>query len=71
LRALSPQRTLDRGYAIAQRDDGSIVRSDEDAPHGTTLVLRLAEGSVAAVSEGPLRDPDHRRSPAGTASTAR
>jgi exodeoxyribonuclease VII large subunit len=71
LRALSPQRTLDRGYAIAQRDDGAIVRSGDDAPAGTTLVLRLAEGSVAAVSEGTLEDPDHRREPAGTTSTAR
>jgi exodeoxyribonuclease VII large subunit len=71
LRALSPQRTLDRGYAIAQRDDGSIVRSDDDAPLGTTLVLRLAEGSISAVSDGPLGDPARRREPAGTTSTAR
>jgi hypothetical protein len=47
------------------------VRSGDDAPAGTTLVLRLAEGSVAAVSEGTLEDPDHRREPAGTTSTAR
>jgi len=71
LRALSPQRTLDRGYAIAQRDDGSIVRSDDDAPLGTTLVLRLADGSVSAVSDGPLGDPSRRREPAGTTRTAR
>ena len=46
LRALSPQSTLDRGYAIAQGPHGQIVRSATDAPLGTPLLLTLSQGRV-------------------------
>jgi exodeoxyribonuclease VII large subunit len=46
LRALSPQRTLDRGYSIAQLPDGSVLRASEQAPAGTQLLLTLADGSI-------------------------
>jgi exodeoxyribonuclease VII large subunit len=52
LRALSPQGTLDRGYAIAHRVGGEIVRTPDQAPAGTELVLTLANGAVDAVSAG-------------------
>ena len=48
LRALSPQRTLDRGYAIAQLADGSALRNAADAPPGTALLITLAAGTVHA-----------------------
>lgn len=48
LRALSPQRTLARGYAIAQLPDGRALRSVDDAPAGTALVLTVSDGKVAA-----------------------
>lgn len=60
LRALSPQHTLDRGYAIVQNAAGHIVRAPEDAPPGDALVLTLAEGAVGARSEGPTGDPAGR-----------
>ena len=44
LRALSPQRTLDRGYAIAQLPGGALLRSEKDATVGTPLLLTLADG---------------------------
>jgi exodeoxyribonuclease VII large subunit len=47
LRALSPQRTLDRGYAIAQLRDGAVLRRQEDAPAGTPLLLTLAKGALS------------------------
>ena len=50
LRALSPQRTLDRGYAIAQLPDGSALRDAASAPPGTTLLLTLAKGSLRATT---------------------
>src|SRR5690606_41426588 len=59
LRALSPQRTLDRGYAIAQLPDGAVLRRAEDAPEGTELLLTLAEGGIGArvtAPESPGRD---------------
>ncbi|MBF4568657.1 exodeoxyribonuclease VII large subunit [Plantibacter sp. VKM Ac-2880] len=60
LRALSPQRTLDRGYAIVQRADpqgdvpgGAVIRADGDAPAGTELLITLASGAIGAASTGP------------------
>ena len=50
LRALSPQRTLDRGYAIAQLPDGRALRVASDAPSGTALVLTVADGKLTAVA---------------------
>jgi exodeoxyribonuclease VII large subunit len=56
LRALSPQRTLDRGYSIVQGADGHIVRAATDAPTGAVLTITVADGSLDAVSNGPHRD---------------
>lgn len=56
LRALSPQATLDRGYAIVQGADGHVVRAPAAAPAGAPLTLTLAEGTVAARSEGAAPD---------------
>ena len=53
VQALSPQATLGRGYAVVQTGDGSVVRKAEQAPAGTDLVVRLAEGKLAAESRGP------------------
>jgi exodeoxyribonuclease VII large subunit len=48
VRALSPQNTLDRGYAVVQLPDGSVLRDAADAPPGTRLRVRVAAGEVAA-----------------------
>ncbi|MCX4660358.1 exodeoxyribonuclease VII large subunit [Streptomyces uncialis] len=42
--ALSPAATLQRGYAVLQRDDGHVVRAPADAPDGARLRARVAEG---------------------------
>ncbi|MFZ2965298.1 MAG: exodeoxyribonuclease VII large subunit, partial [Rhodoglobus sp.] len=47
LRTLSPRRTLERGYAIAQLPDGSALRAAADAPAGTRLRLTVAMGTLA------------------------
>lgn len=52
VRALSPAATLARGYAIAQGDDGSILRDAAQAPDGTPLTLTLDRGAIAATSHG-------------------
>ncbi|SFR73966.1 Exodeoxyribonuclease VII large subunit [Agromyces sp. CF514] len=54
LRALSPQATLDRGYAIVQGPDGHVVRGPAGAPAATRLTVTLAEGTIAADSLGAL-----------------
>lgn len=50
LRTLSPQGTLDRGYAIAQLPDGHVLRRADDAPVGTEFLLTLASGTVPATA---------------------
>lgn len=60
LRALSPRRTLERGYAIARLPDGRALRSPADAPGGTPLVLTLAEGAVPATVDGAPGTPRGR-----------
>ncbi len=62
LRALSPLRTLERGYAIVLDEHGEALRRTEQAPDGARLVVRVVDGAVAAVSGGPLHRED-----AGTA----
>jgi exodeoxyribonuclease VII large subunit len=48
LRALSPAATLQRGYAIVQRPDGTVVRAPDQVTKGDPLRLRLAGGELAA-----------------------
>lgn len=52
LHLLSPASTLDRGYAIVRRTDGTIVRATHQSPDGTALTIRVAEGTFGAVA-GP------------------
>lgn len=50
LEARSPLATLARGYAIVTRlPEGLVLRSPEQAPPGTRIQARLAEGAVIAV----------------------
>lgn len=52
VRSLSPQRTLDRGYAVVQKEDGHVVRTPEDVPTGEVLRVRVAGGQFGAVAQG-------------------
>lgn len=52
VRSLSPQATLDRGYAVVTAAGGTIVRDPAQAPAGTHLRLRVGGGMLGAVSEG-------------------
>jgi len=52
VRTLSPQATLDRGYAVVQKSDGSIVRSPDNLEKGERLRLRLAQGVAVATATG-------------------
>jgi exodeoxyribonuclease VII large subunit len=58
LATLGPAATLARGYAVVQTvaDPGSgpatVLRSTADAPAGTALRIRVADGAIGAVSTG-------------------
>jgi len=47
LRALSPTATLERGYAVARLDDGTIVRDPDQAAVGQPLQVVVARGTIA------------------------
>jgi exodeoxyribonuclease VII large subunit len=48
LRSLSPQATMDRGYAVVQSDDGNIVRDATKLRAGAVLRIRAAKGEAKA-----------------------
>ncbi|HSJ16090.1 MAG TPA: exodeoxyribonuclease VII large subunit [Longimicrobiales bacterium] len=54
LDALSPLAVLQRGYAVAQDEQGRVLRRTGDLPAGRSFRLRLGDGTVAAESAGPL-----------------
>lgn len=58
LRALSPLATLERGYAIVQREHDGVLTNPEQAPEGTALRITLAEGRLAATSRGAVGDAE-------------
>ncbi|WP_411073105.1 exodeoxyribonuclease VII large subunit [Streptomyces sp. cmx-4-25] len=47
VRALSPAATLERGYAVLQRADGTVVRSPGEVAGDEELRARVAEGEFA------------------------
>ena len=48
LRALSPQGTLERGFAIVRSKAGEIVRTVNSVPAGTKVKIRFADGETSA-----------------------
>lgn len=48
LQAISPLATLDRGYALARREDGRIIRDTGEIQPGERLSIQLAKGAIEA-----------------------
>ena len=46
LRGLSPQKTLDRGYAIVRNSDGHVISRADQVSSGDSLRLRVSEGEI-------------------------
>jgi exodeoxyribonuclease VII large subunit len=51
IRTLSPQATLDRGYAVVQKNDGTVVRAASEITSGEHLRVRLAQGEATVSAE--------------------
>jgi exodeoxyribonuclease VII large subunit len=49
-RGLSPLATLERGYAVVQREGGDLVTSVVEIADGTALTIRVADGRIAATT---------------------
>ncbi len=54
---LSPQATLDRGYAIVSHEAGAIVRDPAELTPEELLAIRVAGGPFAARAVPPEPDP--------------
>ena len=67
IHALSPLRTLARGYSVAQTPDGVVLRSVTEFDVGHEFGLRLSDGQVTArtVSAEPAREHGLGRRGAG------
>jgi len=51
LRALSPQRLLQRGFALVRQSDGRLLRSVQQAKAGDLLQVELADGRIDTVCQ--------------------
>lgn len=52
LDALSPLKVLGRGYAMAQDEKGSVLKSSEQVQVGERIRVKLAQGSLQCSVEG-------------------
>jgi exodeoxyribonuclease VII large subunit len=55
--ALSPLATLQRGYAVLQDADGRVVTSVAQAPAGSAVSVRVADGRIHATTDRTETDP--------------
>jgi len=56
LEALSPLATLNRGYALAEQEDGTIIRRADQVRTGDRINVYPAQGKIRAVVEGTEND---------------
>ena len=55
VRSLSPQSTLDRGYAVVRDAAGNVIADADKVPVGTKLKIRLAKGELAVTSDAKTK----------------
>jgi exodeoxyribonuclease VII large subunit len=55
LTQLSPLAVLARGYAIVQREDGTVLRKAEETSAGEQVFIRLSEGGLTATVDSTGR----------------
>ena len=58
LDAMSPLKVLARGYSVVSGPDGRVVRSARQLAPGTTVTLRLSDGSAKA-TVNTVREEEH------------
>jgi exodeoxyribonuclease VII large subunit len=70
LSQLSPLKILERGYAIVETSAGTLVKSPADAPPGTDLGIRVAEGRIAARVVASLAESNSKEASSAQESAA-
>ena len=51
LDAMSPLKVLGRGYAIARKEDGSVIKKAADVKPGDRMTVRLKKDEISCVAE--------------------
>ena len=54
--ALNPIDILTRGYSIAFKKDGNIIRGEEDLSIGESFILKTGKGKLKATKKESLSD---------------
>ena len=45
---MSPLKVLSRGYAMARKEDGTVIRSVAQTEPGERITIRISDGSLSA-----------------------
>jgi exodeoxyribonuclease VII large subunit len=53
---MSPLKVLGRGYAIAQKENGEIIKGYQDIAAGDKVTVTLGKGGFAATVDSPLKE---------------
>lgn len=59
LDAYSPLKVLARGYSMAAREDGTIIKSTNQLSEGESFRLRLSDGTAVCRTEEILKEESH------------
>jgi len=51
LDAMSPLKVLGRGYSIAHRDDGTVIKTAKDVSSGDRIKIRLQKDEISCITE--------------------
>lgn len=54
LNALSPLMVLSRGYAVLQKEDGTLIRVSKPLKQGDKLLITMADGKFKAIYDKPI-----------------
>ena len=49
--AMSPLKVISRGYSIATKEDGKIVKRVSDVSSGEKITIRVEDGNVGCIVE--------------------
>lgn len=60
LDALSPLKVLGRGYAMAQREDGTVLRTSHQVSAGDRIAVRLGQGALDCTVEQVIDSKEER-----------
>ena len=56
LDAMSPLKVLGRGYAMAQNEEGQVLKSYRDVTAGEKLTVTLGEGGFTCTVDEPCKE---------------